>query len=161
MPDANGVSLSIGGGAELERRLKGLSEEVVKRLALRAARAGSRLMKDAIAAAAPLGPGKAKLRRTRSGDLVVADYGHLRDNIRMRLPSKRARSGAEAGGLFEFIITTGQAFWGRFLEEGTAKMAPRPWMRPAFDATADPATDRVGEVLKTGIDAWVRKNGGG
>lgn len=157
---SNGVSLSIEGWQELDKRLKALDEEVSKRLAIRAIRVGTRLMFNEVKSAAPVGPGTPKLRRTKNGDIVVGDYGHLRDNIRMRQPDKRSRVAAQAGGLFEFIITTGAAFWGRFLEEGTVKMSARPWMRPTFDGNVDAVTERVGHELKVGIDKFVAKNGG-
>lgn len=160
MSKPNGTSLSIEGGEELQKRLAGLSEEVTKKVALKAIRAGTRLMLNAIKSNAPVGPGTPKLRRNKSGDIVVMDYGHLKDNIRARQDSKRVRNAAQGQGVFEMMITAGAAFWGRFVEEGTAKMSARPWMRPAFDANTAPATEKVGDELKKGIDAWVKKNGG-
>lgn len=49
---------------------------------------------------------------------------HLRDSIRQVSP----------GG-----ITMGDAFWWRFLEYGTVKMAPRPFVVPAMKKIRTPA----------------------
>lgn len=48
---------------------------------------------------------------------VATDTGHLRDSIQM----------VEPGG-----ITFGDAFYWRFLEYGTSKMSPRPFIRPTM-----------------------------
>lgn len=153
----NGTALSVEGGEELAAALRALSEDVVVRLGNRAARAGTNLLKEAIVSAAPVGPGKAKLRRNKSGELVVMDYGHLRDNIKVRGIGKALRSDMNSGGYFEFSISAGHAFWGKFLEFGTVKMAARPFFRPAFDANSQAATDKVGDVLKAGITRARRK----
>ena len=52
------------------------------------------------------------------------DPVHLRDEIEQ----------VEPGG-----ITMGQAYWWRFLEYGTSKMAPQPSIRPAIKRIKTPA----------------------
>jgi hypothetical protein len=58
------------------------------------------------------------------------DPVHIRDEIRQ----------VEPGG-----ITFGRAFWWRFLERGTSKMAPQPFIRPAMQRIRTPARKDAGE----------------
>ena len=58
------------------------------------------------------------------------DPVHLRDEIEQ----------VEPGG-----ITMGQAYWWRFLEYGTSKMAPQPFIRPAIKRVKTPAKKDAGQ----------------
>lgn len=49
------------------------------------------------------------------------------------------------------------AFYGKFLEFGTSKMAARPFMRPAAENHAIAAVDVIGAVLGVEIDAEAAK----
>lgn len=57
-------------------------------------------------------------------DTAPVDTGRLRDSIRQ----------VEPGG-----ISMGDAFWWRFLEYGTVKMSPRPFVIPAMKRIRTPA----------------------
>ncbi|ATG18035.1 hypothetical protein CO695_17645 [Providencia alcalifaciens] len=48
------------------------------------------------------------------------------------------------------------AFYWRFLEYGTSKMAPKPFIRPAFDAKADEAANFAISKLNQAIDEVLR-----
>lgn len=65
------------------------------------------------------------------------DTGRLRGSIRQ----------VEPGG-----ITMGDAFWWRFLEYGTTKMSPRPFVNPAMKRIRTPArkdaTQRAIDLLR-------------
>ncbi len=39
-------------------------------------------------------------------------------------------------------------FYAPFLEDGTSKMDPRPWLRPAYEKYADDIADEVTDVLR-------------
>lgn len=60
---------------------------------------------------------------------VPVDSGNLRDSIQQ----------VEPGG-----ITMGDAFYWRFLEYGTSKMAPHPFIRPAMKRIRTPAKKDAG-----------------
>lgn len=58
------------------------------------------------------------------------DPVHLRDEIRQ----------VEPGG-----ITFGDAYWWLFLERGTSKMSPRPFIKPAMKRIRTPARKDAGQ----------------
>jgi len=71
-------------------------------------------------------------RRLREADpgKESRDSGHLADSIEQ----------VEPGG-----ITFGDAFYWQFLEKGTARMAPRPFVAPAMKRIRTPARKDAGE----------------
>ena len=56
-----------------------------------------------------------------------------------------------------FVVTTGRAFWGYFLEVGTVKMAARPWARPLFDRLQLKLLDTMLEQLRIGTDRATKR----
>ncbi|MDX7992961.1 HK97-gp10 family putative phage morphogenesis protein [Xenorhabdus littoralis] len=49
------------------------------------------------------------------------------------------------------------AYYWRFLENGTSKMAPQPFIRPAFDSKAEAATEAVIQRANQAIDEILSK----
>ncbi|MER0516132.1 HK97-gp10 family putative phage morphogenesis protein, partial [Providencia stuartii] len=49
------------------------------------------------------------------------------------------------------------AYYWRFLEEGTSKMPPHPFIRPAFDSKADEAAEFAISKLNQAIDEVLRR----
>ena len=66
---------------------------------------------------------------------VPVDSGDLRDSIEH----------VEAGGTAPGGIHFGKAFYWRFLEYGTSKMSPRPFVRPSMKVIRTPARKDAGE----------------
>jgi len=142
----SGGKVQLHGVTELKAALAELSDEVATKIGVAADRKAANLMKEAMVAIAPYNPnGSTRSRKSKKGVVTKTDYGHLRDNIRVR----RAR--AKTDGKIVFTINTGAAFWGYFLEFGTVNMSARPFMRPAFDATREAAVNVQIEELKSGI----------
>ena len=92
-----------------------------------------------------------KKRRLQSGAAAQYDYGHLRDNLRVRRVKGRVQ------GRIIFQVTTGNAFWARFYEFGTATQRARPWMRPQTEMLSDELVTIQCEELRAGIEAAARK----
>lgn len=149
-----GGAVKIEGVAELKAALAELSNEVATKIGVAADRKAARLMADAMVAIAPYNERGSTMKYwwvKRKKETHSADYGHLRDNIRVR----RARATTE--GKVVFHIDTGNAFWGYFLEYGTVNMGARPFMRPAFDAFREQAiTVQIGE-LRGGIERVAKR----
>jgi len=53
--------------------------------------------------------------------------------------------------------TQGEAYYWRFLEFGTAKMAAKPFLRPVFDANKKSAVDIIKERLGKSIESQAKK----
>ena len=49
------------------------------------------------------------------------------------------------------------AFYWRFIEFGTQKMAAAPFLRPAFDSKATEAINTIADTLRTNLDKAVKK----
>jgi HK97 gp10 family phage protein len=134
---------TVEGAKELDEALAELDKQVATRLGMTAVRASGLEGKRMMIEAAPYRPGE-RLHRGR-------DYGHLRDNIRVR------KSRSQKPNYVVYEITTGRAFWGNFLEFGTVKMSPRPWARPTVDRMPGPLVTIQIDVLRRGIERIAAK----
>lgn len=79
----------------------------------------------------------------------TSKYGTLKDNIRVA-PAKKIRTG------FHAKASTGDAFWGLFLEFGTVKMKKKPWFLPAWDGVKMQSWDTLHRELKAGVEGAVK-----
>lgn len=50
------------------------------------------------------------------------------------------------------IFVSGKAYYWKFLEEGTSKLAPRPFLRPAADSKHEEGVNKFKEKWKVEID---------
>jgi HK97 gp10 family phage protein len=151
------IETNIQGLAEIDRILKELPENIARRELAGALRAGAATIQK-----------EAKLRAPDSNK-QHSKYGDLRNNIRVR----RIRASNSVGAL-AVAVTTGRAFWAKFVEFGRAAVkikkkkvltgdgitfygtevaaAPaRPFMRPAFDAAGPRAIEAIAKRLKAGV----------
>lgn len=144
------LTFDLEGGAELERVLLGLGKKVATRIGRKAVRDPTKMLQGKLTLVAPFLAGD---RQGRSGR-----YGHLRDNL--KVVSVRART----PGLLLYRVSTGDAFWGNFLEFGTVNIRAQPWMRPTVDRETSHIITMQIQVLKTGIEREARRaarrNGG-
>lgn len=61
------------------------------------------------------------------------------------------------GRIASYLVTwSKEAFYGRFLEFGTSKMAAQPFLRPAFEAKKAAAAAAVDEVIQTKVKELTR-----
>ena len=135
---AKSVTVKVDGLAELGMRMKSLSEDVNKKIGRAGVAAGAGLIARAARAKAPV------------------DTGNLRKNI----ITKRIPPG-ESTLTSEYIVTVRQgkltqkqrakgledAFYGRFVEHGTAKTAAQPFLRPAYDENKMKAVETIKERI--------------
>lgn len=143
----------IEGAKALEEALKLLPERTRGKLVTSAVRTGANVVKKEIKARAPVGTEPTLRKRTKkNGEVVQADYGRLRDNIKTML--KKAEKNVTIS------VGIGRAYWGMFLEFGTSKMAARPFIRPAFDASKEAAVKKMGDQLGKGIEREAKKLAG-
>jgi HK97 gp10 family phage protein len=149
MPD--GVTVKIEGLEELERNMNRLAEDLAKKHAVEAVRAGNQVLKQAITASA-----RAHFQ-PRSGKL----FENIRTSVRIK------GRGVKGAVVKAFVFLKSDAFYGRFWELGfrhighgkgnrarlrrgatQGKMMRREWMRPAFEEAAPRALDAVIQKLR-------------
>lgn len=77
-------------------------------------------------------------RPSRPGEPPRADSGRLRDSIFARARGLKAEVGTELA-------------YGRHLEFGTARVAARPWLQPAFEARKARIAARLAEAARRAL----------
>jgi len=146
------MNLKFEGGADLSRALSELGKDATV-AGRRSLRATANEFRDALRAAAPRNAkGETKKSWTRKdGSVGSARYGQLRENIKVR------ESRARVNNTIVMMVTTGNAFWGSFLEWGTVKMRARPWFRPVWDRMQNVLIARLGQKLGGQIEKAAKR----
>lgn len=117
---AGNVTVKVIGGEKLQKRLDKLDKE------------GKRAVAKAINAHAKKIVKGAKERTPTTGT------GRLKKSIRITKRAKPTRPVANVHAT---------AFYAHFVEFGTIKMSPQPFMGPAFDEVADQIDDEIESIL--------------
>lgn len=118
------------------RALDSVTSESVLR---QAAVAGARVYFDEMKVRVPVGI------RTYERKGTEIYPGFLRDNILIAYDKEQSVEGRIAS----YIVTwSKQAFYGRFVETGTSKMAANPFLRPSYEAKKTAAADAVDAVFQ-------------
>lgn len=124
------------------------AETVVSESALRqAAVAGARVFHAEVQLRAPVDNG------IYEGKQGAHPPGFLRSKIIIAYDDEVSVPGRIASYL---VTWSKEAFYGRFLEYGTSKMAARPFLRPAFEAKKQAAAAAVDEVIQTKAKELIR-----
>jgi HK97 gp10 family phage protein len=139
--------MKLHGAAELDAKLAALGTDIAGKLGAAALRGASKALRTELIDAAPYNPKGPTLKvfTATGGQVRRTDYGHLRDNLRVK------RVKATKPFMIRFQVTTGRAFWGAFLEWGTARMGAKPWARPAFDRMQAKLIEIVLDTLSRGV----------
>lgn len=166
--------VQVKGLRELGMAMKKLEEDVKLRICRAATQAGAKVIKDLAIAKAPVAPapyvvvdegsdkrtGIAKAKgKKKQADKIIVQPRNIGRNIVTKRVSK-SRFTAQT-----VIVVRGKrkhGFANRIAvlkEFGTVKMAPEPFMRPAFDQGKQPAVDKVKETLARRIDRAVKQHG--
>ncbi|WP_423192980.1 HK97-gp10 family putative phage morphogenesis protein [Cupriavidus sp. H18C2] len=117
------------------RSLEAVASESVLR---QAAVAGARVIHAEVKLRAPVDLG---IYEGKSGKHPA---GFLRDNILIAYDKERSADGLRA----TYLVTwSKEAFYGRFLEHGTSKMAAKPFLRPGYEARKRDAVKAVQSVI--------------
>jgi len=151
---ADRLRIEMRGWDELKKGLEQLGPELATRAGKSAIRAGAKALSEEVKAATPVGDDDtSRTYRNKSGESVTVDYGHMRDNIKVKMGRPKKAFNVVA------IVTFGSAFWARFLEYGTVKMAAKPFAKPAFDNASIIVLEKVKTSLGASIDRLAKKYG--
>ena len=141
------MGLDLSGFAELSRDLELLSRAENTRVLREATKAAADMLRDEVRQSAP----------RRTGRLVrnIVTGGQRSKGRNEVAAGVYVRGTNAAGTNSDSEMKTDDprnAFYWRFLENGTSKMAPQPFIRPTFDSKADEAADLALSKLSQAID---------
>jgi HK97 gp10 family phage protein len=143
---------NLTGFKELAEALKKLGPKVAKNGLRRATSAGAAIVRNDARARAPVDTGEMKrdimmkrARDVKGGDTTGAQYiVYVRSGKKSRLAGKKRD------------IQRDSYYW-KFIEFGTAKMAAKPFLRPAFEANKEAAVEAIGKSLDETIQTMARE----
>lgn len=97
----------------------------------------------------------AKTIRDQARQNAPVDTGLLRKDIIYKRIAERCTPERE---VYAVLVrkSKGHAFYWRFIEFGTSKVPPRPFMRPAVLEKQEEAVEKFAEVLRAKVDGVAR-----
>lgn len=144
-------SIKIEGLRELGEALRGLSSDMALKAARQATAAGASVVRKAARQNAPKDTGnleKAIVMKRKRVTNYTEEY-----NVAVRVGKKSDIKKAKAG--------TGplgkSAYYASFLEFGTVKMSPRPFLGPSLEANINQATEAMKKRLAARIERYKGK----
>lgn len=136
---ASSVSVKVEGLKDLGDRMKGLTEQMNNRIARAATAAGAVVIRNAAQQKVPVLTGNLKkniiVKRIPKGEASLTSEHIV--TVRQGKLTKKQR----AAGL-------GDAFYGRFVEYGTARMPAQPFLRPAYDQNKEKAVQAIKDRIE-------------
>jgi HK97 gp10 family phage protein len=155
------ANIAIEGLDDVLAALKALPDSITKNAAPFAMRKGANVIAKEAKARAPKRTGNlqkriaVRKRKRRDAGIALAysvgvlggassTYGNTKSNRRKGLVGKTYDRG-------------GTAYYWRFLEFGTEKLAAKPFLRPAFDSKAEEAVKAIADGFRTGLARAVAK----
>jgi HK97 gp10 family phage protein len=153
MSDA--VTWKINGLSQLQKQLEEAQPKIARKVLRDGLDAGAEIMLNAVVEHAPEDTGFLKKhfnkkgrvkRRGISGSVLIGPDGKI------DYPT--------ASGIMRFMVRHGKPFLGgrisvlsvvRFLQFGTSRMSPKPFLTQAFDSKVHAATDAIVEKIEEGI----------
>lgn len=130
--------LTVENPEALTDALDSLSQVASESVLRQATVAAARVVFDEVRLRAPVGDRTYETAKTKHYP------GFLRDHILIAFDKERSAEGIRA----TYLVTwSKEAFYGRFLEFGTSRMAARPFLRPAYDAKKEEAVKKFQEAL--------------
>lgn len=138
------TTVRVDGLKELGEALSLLSTDIQNKIARAATNAAAQVIKNEAIRRAPSDTGNLRkniiVKRLPAGEASPLTSQYMVTVRQGKLTKKQAGSGLQ------------DAFYGRFVEFGTVKMPPRPYLRPAFDQKKTDAVDAMKPRLKQRID---------
>ncbi|MEC5213315.1 HK97 gp10 family phage protein [Polaromonas sp. CG_9.5] len=152
--------MQLTGFKELAAALRELPERVARNGLRAAVNAGAGVIKKEAIAKAPEDTGALKANfyqkqiREQSGPMQQTFYVGVRKGVAKYANNKANKQSGKAGKTYKDDGTT---FYWRFMEFGTSKMAPRPFLRPAFETKKEDAVNGIGAKLDERIQKYARE----
>ena len=139
------VDIKTEGFKELDNALAKLPYEIGVKVLQNAVSSAILPAYKVIFASAPVGEIINRNPESKAGKIKLK-YGTLRKNI------KKRKSRTYADNSKSSYVSTGDAFWGFFLENGTRYIAATHWFSRAFESAKDAMIGKLKNDLARGID---------
>lgn len=136
----------------IENRLKALPSHIQAKVVKRAARAGAKVIADDAKSRVPIRSGL--LRKSIAVVKKSKRYtkqGHVSYLVTTKKKTKFRVAGI-VGNQSVQLRVTGYAYYAHMIEFGTVKMPPNPFMRPAFEGSAQESIDAFKDSARSNID---------
>lgn len=146
MAQAIDIMHDVKGLAEVEQGLREIGRDVGRKGLIRSTSAGARVIRDKARSLAPKKTGK--LRK----NIVVQKFRKTKNKNQESRHIVTIRKKGKASD-------PQNAYYGFFVEYGTSKQAPQPFMRPAYESKREAAADAVIDSLEKTIDTEKSKQG--
>lgn len=153
--------MNVSGLKELDEALGELGKRMGRAVLQRSLRKAAEPMRKMAEEGAPYRTGRLGgsikiLARAKGADLGRAEYRETLSATGSRSAAQGALRDARRAAVGQvnlFMGPTDKDGWhGRFIEFGTRHHDPDPFMRPAFDAEAQPTINRLAPILRVEID---------
>jgi len=141
----DGASITISGLNELGQRLKIFSDVVANQIVKEAVRTSIKIFRDEAALRAPLGSVEHYLGKGEKK--VLLKPGNLKKNIKIKVVKNMPKGTFR----FEVFVKNKEAWYAKFIERGTSKMAAQPFMAPAFESKRQEVVDTFKETVLRAI----------
>ena len=143
---AKTITVKVDGLADLGKRMQTLSADVSNRIARAATAAGAVVIRKAAQQKVAVDTGNLKkniiVKRIPKGESTLTSQ-HIVTVRKGKLTAKQKGTGLK------------DAYYGQFVEFGTAKMPAQPFLRPAYDESKREAV----EAIKDRIEKRLKKVG--
>lgn len=148
----------VSGLREMGAAMRNLGETVTKKVSRSMTAAAAQVIRKDAITRAPKRTGLLRaniyVARSRNSPLTSEHFVSVRRKRRVYADTKLNRRKNRVGKYYQ---RDGDAFYGKFLEFGTVKMAPRPFLRPAFENTKLQAIEKMKEVGARRIQEILQK----
>lgn len=128
------MSIEINGLKEIIDKLNSLPEKLENKVIRAAIRQGANVIKDKVKSYVPVDTGDLKKSIKVTGTRY--QKGKIAFVVRPT-PNKKKKV---------------SVYYAKFVENGTSKMAAKPFLRPAFDEAGDDVLNKTIEVIKSKIE---------
>ena len=155
------MTVKIEGLKELQNALNQLPREIQGRPLRSAVSYGAKLVVDDVKSRVPVGEtGILKTAVYRYRSRRDSSTGRETFFVGIRAGKAQYKDTAynrKKGRVGKSYKTQGEAYYWRFLEFGTAKMAAKPFLRPAFESSKSKAVEVIKQRLGKAIETQAKK----
>lgn len=141
------VSVKVQGLSELAQALKDLPERIGRNVLRGATSAGAAVIRKEAKALAPVYTGPMSAGHPPPGSLKRGIYQSQQRQL-SSLVQQTFHVGVRTGkGMKNKAGQSVDPYYWRFVEFGTSKMSPKPFMRPAFEAKKTAAVEAIRQYM--------------